>query len=226
MKRCGLIPALALTFPLALTAQVPRTVQSVGSATIQAQPDQVKVDLGVTTVGNTATDAANQNATQMTAVISAVQQVLGPNTNVPTISYSITPNYRPNSSPPQVVSYTATNMIEVTAPDAKTIARVIDSTAPAGVTTITGLRFTVSDDGPIRQQALAAAAKEALAHATAIASGLGAHIGNVLAAEEGVTVTPLVRGDLTPNASAASTPIQPGLVSVSASVTISVELTP
>ena len=60
-----------------LGAQAQQTVQCSGSASISGQPDQVKVDIGVTTTANTAQDASAQNATQMTAVLAQIRQVLG-----------------------------------------------------------------------------------------------------------------------------------------------------
>ena len=221
MHRCGFVLSLVAIFCLPVNAQDRRSIQAVGSATVSAQPDQVKVDIGVTTTGNTAQDASSQNATLMTAVLAAIQQVLGPNANIKTLNFSINPNYKPNSSPPVVVSYTANNTIEVTAADVSMIVKVIDSSSQAGATNISNLHFSISNDESFREQALTAASKQALAHATAIAAGLGGHIGNVLAAQEGVSLTPI--NSLAPTATA--TPIEPGLVTVTANVTISVELT-
>jgi len=203
-------------------AQGRRTIQAVGSATISATPDQVKVDIGVTTTGNTAQDASSQNATIMTAVLAAIRQVLGPSANIQTVGYSINPNYKPNTSPPVLAGYTAINTVEVTSSDLNSIVKVIDGSSQAGATNITNLRFAISNDEAVREQALAAAAKQALAHAQAIAGGLGGHIGSVVTAQEGTSVTPLTPGVASV---ATSTPIEPGLVQVTATVTIAAELT-
>jgi len=211
--------------PLA-TAQPPQpqTVQAVGSATVSGQPDRVKVDIGVSTTATTAQDASTQNATQMTAVLNQIRQVLGPNADIKTINYSLTPNYRSTSGQqPVLTGYTATNTVEVTAGDAASIVKVIDGVAPVGATNIQSLRFAIADDTPLRLQALSAAAKQAMGHAQAIASGLGLNVGVVVAAQEGVSVTPIV-GTVTPGATV-STPVEPGLVTVSATVTISAQLT-
>jgi uncharacterized protein YggE len=208
---------------LAAAQAQPQTVQAVGTATVSGQPDQVKVDIGVTTIASTAQDAAAQNATQMSAVQNQVRMVLGSAADIKTIGYSITPNYRPSSSPPLLTGYTATNTIEVTAADTASIVKVIDSVGQVGATNIQSLRFTIADDTPLRLQALSAAAKQAMGHAQAIAGGLGLKVGNVIAAQEGVSVTPIVN-TVTPVA-ATPTPIEPGLVVVSATVTISAQLT-
>jgi uncharacterized protein YggE len=201
----------------------PQTVQAIGNATVSGQPDQVKVDIGVTTTATTAQDASAQNATQMTAVFNQIRQVLGPAADIKTIGYSITPNYRTTSGqPPVLTGYTATNTVEVTAGDSASIVKVIDSVSQVGATNIQSLRFSIADDTPLRLQALSAAGKQALGHAQAIAAGLGLKVGVVIAALEGASVTPIV--GIAPGA-AQATPVEPGLVNVSATVTITAQLT-
>jgi uncharacterized protein YggE len=221
MKRLLFLLAALSSVPLAIAQSQP-SVQAVGSATVSGEPDQVKVTIGVTTMAATAQEAAAQNATQMTAVQDQIRRVLGPAADIKTIGYSVTPIYRTSAGqPPVLTGYTATNTIEVTAADAASIVKVIDSVGQVGATNIQSLRFTIANDKPLRQQALSAAAKEAIAHAQAIASGLGMKVGNVIAAQEGVSVTPIVGG---PTA-ATPTPIEPGLVTVTATVTIAAQLT-
>ncbi len=218
--------ALALAFiPRAIAQPQPQpsSVQAVGTATVTGQPDQVKVNIGVTTTADTAQDAAAQNATQMTAVQDQIRQVLGPAADIKTISYSITPNYRTSGGQQVLTGYTANNTIEVTASDTASIVKVIDSVSPVGATNIQGLRFTIANDTPLRLQALGAAAKQAIGHAQAIAGGLGLKVGNVIAAQEGVSVTPIVTGVVAPGAT--PTPIEPGLVTVTANVTVVAQLT-
>ena len=225
MKKIGLVGVAAFLLPLLAAAQAGPSIQAIGSATVTGQPDQVKVDIGVTTTANTAQDASTQNASMMTAVIAQVQAVLGPQADIKTIGYSITPNYRTSqNSPPVLTGYTAVNTVEVTAHDAASIVKVIDSVSPVGATNITNLRFAISDEEPLHEQALTLATKQAMAHAQAIATGLTAHVGAVISAQEGATVTPLVN-TLAPTATA-STPVMPGLISVTANVTIVFALTP
>src|SRR5438270_2066443 len=109
MKKLFCILAPALFFlPLARTQQPPpQSVQAVGSATVSGKPDQVKVNIGVTTTATTAQDASAQNATQMTAVLNQVRQVLGPAADIKTIGYAITPNYRSTAGQePVLTGYT------------------------------------------------------------------------------------------------------------------------
>jgi len=223
MRRVQLFVAALSFLPFAIAQSQPQSVQAVGSATVSGEPDQVKVDVGVVTTAPTAQEASAQNATQMTAVLNQIRQVLAPSADIKTISYAVTPNYRNTGQTPMLTGFTASNTIQVTARDSASIVKVIDSVSQVGATNIQGLRFSIADDTRLRLQALSAAAKQAMSHAQAIASGLGMRVGTVVAAQEGVSVTPIL-GTMAPTA-ATPTPVEPGLVTVTATVTVAAQLT-
>src|SRR5437016_10217186 len=87
MSRIGLILLLAALSAAALPAQTTatRTIQANGTATLSANPDQAQLEVGVVTLGATAQESAQQNATQTTAVLNAVKAVLGANGTVQTV---------------------------------------------------------------------------------------------------------------------------------------------
>ncbi len=204
-------------------AQTPRHIQAVGTASITIKPDQARITVGVRTSASTAQDAASQNSASVDAVIKAVTQVIGGKGSLKTVSYSITPDTRTVNGQSQLVGYIVTNSIEVSANDLTLIGPVIDAAVQAGANSIGSPTFTLQDPEPVRQQALSAAAKQARAHADAIAAGLGGKTGAVISAQEGASYTPLTVNSLGATASV-STPIQPGTLDISATVTIMVEL--
>jgi hypothetical protein len=208
----------------ALLAQTsPGAIQAVGSATISVDPDQAQLAVGVVTQGATAQDAGQQNASLTTTVLNALKGVLGTAGTIQTIGYSISPRYSTTQGQTSaIIGYTATNTVEVTSFDLSLIGRLIDTANQAGANSVGNLSFSLQNPEPVMEQALGQAAKQAQAHTNAIATGLGAKTGVVLSAQEGATVTPIViAGAL---AAAPTTPIQTGTVSVTASVTISVQL--
>ena len=212
------LTAATLALSGALLAQN-RVVRATGSATLSAKPDQVVISVGVVTTADTAQAAAAQNATQMDAMLARLKQVLGSAGDTRTVSYSIAPNYR--GQPQILAGFTVSNMVEVTSSDLSSIGSVIDAASQAGANSIGGLRFTVKDEQPLRVSALSAAAKLARADADAIASGLGGRLGAVLSAQEGSSVVPITMNSA---GASVSTPINPGLVEVSATVTVEIEL--
>jgi uncharacterized protein len=199
-----------------LTAQTTATVQAQGTATLSANPDQAQISVSVITNGATAQAAAQANATLSTTVQSALK-ALNSAPTIQTIGYSVYPQY---TGAQILTGYTATNTIQVTALDLSTIGTLIDTASQAGASSVGGLTFSLQNPDPLKQQALALAAKQAQAHANAIATGLNAKTGPVVSALEGSSYTPVVGGI----AAAAATPIQTGQVSVTANVTITFQL--
>ena len=209
---------LILGAALAAQTTAPRTVQATGSATLTANPDQASLDVGVVTVAATAQDSAQQNATQTTAVLNAVKAVLGTNGTIQTVSYYVQPRYT-NTNPSTINGYTTSNTVRVVTLDLSIIGKLIDAANAAGANTVGSLNFGVQDSEPLVQQALTQATKQALAHAGAIASGLGGKIASVISAQEGSSYTPILVGGGTA-AGAVATPVQTGTVNVYATVTV------
>ena len=219
--------SLLISLPLAAAALLaqasPGAIQAIGSATISVNPDQAQITVGVVTQSATAQDTGQQNATLTTTVLNALKGVLGSEGTTQTISYSISPRYNTTQGQTSViVGYTASNTVQVTTTDLSLIGRLIDTANQAGANSVGNLNFGLQNPEPYAEQALNQAAKQAQAHANAIAAGLGAKTGVVISAQEGYTATPvLVSGVLS---ATPTTPIQTGTVSVTASVTINVQL--
>jgi hypothetical protein len=217
--------AVALCFGgAALMAQTTAaSVQATGTATIYVQPDQAQLTVSVTTPGATATAAGQQNANVTVAVTQAITSVLGSSGSIQTVSYSVDPRYSNGTAtqPSTIVGYSATNTFQVTMTDLTLIGRVIDTANQAGATSVGSLTLGLQNPAPSLQQALAAASKQALANAGAIASGLGGKTGAVISAQQSSAYTPVLAVISAP---AATTPVQTGPVSVSASVTVTVQL--
>ena len=225
MPRFLSLPICLPLLAIALLAQTsPHAIQSTGSATISVNPDQAQLAVGVVTQGATAQDAGQQNATLTTTVLNAIKGVLGTAGTIQTIGYSVSPRYSTTQGQTSVIiGYTATNTVEVTTTDLSLIGRLIDTANQAGANSVGNLSFGLQNPEPVMEQALSQAAKQAQAHANAIAAGLGARTGVVISAQEGATATPVMVSGVLAGA-AVATPIQTGTVSVTASVTIGVQL--
>jgi uncharacterized protein YggE len=212
--------SLLLLLPAVLLAQS-GTVQASGSASISVNPDQAQITVGMITDGSTAQDAAQKNASQTATLLTALKQVLGPAGTVQTIAYSVYPRYS-STQPPSIVGYTASNTLQAVMNDLSIIGSLIDSANQAGANNVGGLSFGLMDPEPVKQRALAQASKVARAHADAIAAGLNAKTGTVVSAQEASTYSPIVAGAAA--GMATPTPIQTGQVTVSANVTVTVQL--
>src|SRR5262249_50664991 len=137
-------------------------------------------------------------------------------------SYSVTPRYT-GSQTPTLVGFTASNTVQVTTFNLSNIGSLIDTATQAGANNVGGVSFGLQNPDPFIQQALTAAGKQALSHASAIAAGAGGRVGAVRTASQGSQYLPVAIADAGAGG-AAVTPIQTGSVSVSATVAITAQL--
>jgi len=202
-------------------------VRAFGESTVSVKPDLAKVEFSVVTQASTAQDASSQNAMRTSNVLSQLQTLLGPNADIQTVAYSMSPNYTypPGGGTPTLVGYTVSNTVRVTTTDLSITGKIIDTGIQAGANQVSGLQFGLKDDQPVRAQALRLATAQAKAHADAMAGGAGMHSGGFRSIEEGIVVQSSTRSP-TAGAGATTTPIVTGLVDIEASVTIEVDLVP
>lgn len=224
LRRATILLLCAAGLLGAQTTTAPRFIVASGQGSVSITPDQAQIAVSVVTQAATAQDASTQNAVLTQNVITALQNTLGSNASVKTISYSLTPNYSTSQGQTSVItSYTATNTVQATTGDLTVIGKAIDSAIAAGANRVQSLTFGLRDDTPARAQALQAAGRAALADASALASGLGVRTGAILVAQEGSSIVPLTVVGVATTAPT-TTPVVPGNLTVSATVTIQVEL--
>jgi uncharacterized protein len=222
------VTAVTLLLGVSLAAQQTTTrrgvVRATGEATVSVRPDVARVSVGVTTQAATANEAAGRNADQVAAVIAALRTVLGQNSEIRTISYTLGPNYQypPAGGQPTLTGFTATNVVEAVIADLSIIGRVIDTAISAGANRVESLRLGLKDEEPVRIQALRLAGQKARLKAESIAQGVGVRVGPVVSAAEGYSVIPIPT-DRAAGATAATTPVVTGTLDVHASVTLEVE---
>ena len=143
-------------------------------------PDQASLDVGVITTAGHRAGLAAQNATQTTAVISAVKAVLNGAGTVQTQNYSVSPRYAQQQLHHQRLHHEqhaarGDHRPRASGPADRRRQR-------GGGNTVGNLGFGLQDPDPSVQQALVNATKQAMAHANAIAGGLGGKVGAVVSA--------------------------------------------
>lgn len=222
MKRLLALSLLALSL---IAQNRPPSVRANGEGVVSAQPDVVRISLTIMTMANTASEAADQNATISQAVTARVKGLVGTNGEMRTTGYSVNPNYRSNPTGGNTLTgFSASNTLEVTAFDLNLAGRIIDAGVQAGATSVSGLRFGLRDSTPQRREALKLATQVARADATAIAEGLGVRLGAILAADEGSTVSFFNPADARASVGAMATTFDTGLVEVRATVSLEIAI--
>jgi uncharacterized protein len=205
------------------------TVRVSGESKITAKPDVAEVDLGVVTQGKTAAAAGTENAAKLEHVMAGLKKILGANADVKTVAYMAVPNYTdpPKGGAPRIDSYTVTNVVRARVRDVKGVGKVIDQALQLGVNEVQRVAFMLADEQPVQNEALRAAAAKARAQANTLAAALGMKVVRVLNVTENGPMSPPVffaEARSKAGASAATTPIEPGLIEVRASVMVTFEV--
>lgn len=214
-------------------AQEPARVVAHGEGSATAKPDQVRIQIGVTTQAATAQEAGAQNAKQSAAVIAELKQQLGAGAEYQTSNYSLYPTYRSqrDGGKPTISGYQANNLVEVRLSDVSLAGKAVDAATKSGANQVQGIHFSLKDEQKVRVEALAKAAAQARTNVQALASALGLKIVRVVRVEDGepVRVMP-VRAEMMMRSmaadSAAPTPVEAGTIDVQATVTVTAEVAP
>ncbi len=210
-----------------------RTISVVGTGEVSATPDLALLSVAVETTGRTAEEATRTNAQKSTQVLEAIRQRLGEDDSVKTTRYTLQPQYaarKPGSSgPPEITGYIAGNGVLAECHDISRVGNLLDAAFDAGANRVSRLNFVVEDRNPHVRAALAVAGAEARAQAESIAAALGVGLGEVLTASTSAPQRPVPqfdRGVTMMRAEAASTPVEPGEIKVTATLYVTYRILP
>ena len=195
------------------------TVNATGE--VKAKPDIAYITLGVTTQSADAAAAAEDNASKTTAVIDALKKVGIKQSDIETTGYSVSPIMDYKKSPAVIVGYNVANQVRVTVRDLDRIGSLIDTGIKAGANNVQNVSFFIENDSALKREALVKAISEAQLKAEVMARSAGVKLGKVVSISEtgGYSPQPILAG-MAKMESVSTTPIIPGDVTATASVTV------
>jgi uncharacterized protein YggE len=176
----------------------------------------------------TAAEARAAAAGIADAVITAIRGAGVAAADVQTAGLDLSPGWEHDGTRMVRTGFTVTNRIGVTVRDLETVGRVLDAGLEAGATGLDGVTFALADPGAPEAEARRAAVEDARGRAETIAAAAGGSLGALRSVAEGAEAVPYPRpaAKLAAFAAAdgAATPVLPGVVEVSVSVTAEWEL--
>ncbi len=211
------------------------TVVVSGVGRVEVEPDRAVISFAVETEGETALEASQANARRMEAVMTAVR---GRGAGIPgfrmeTSGYSVSPRYRGvRDGEPVIVGYTARNSVVVTLDDVTAVGSIMDTALEGGANRMSGLQFRIREVEPHRHEALRQATARARGEAEVLAGALGLRLGPPVEVQGGAdySVPPMFRAEMARAVVAMdtmeATPVEAGLQTVTAQVTIRFRLVP
>ena len=198
-----------------------------GEGKLNAAPDVATVVLGVETQNASASGAAAENAILMNETISALRAAGIADREMQTSSYSLTtaPEEEPKSAgaAPKAPTFIASNLVTVKLNDTGKVGLVLDAAVSAGSNSIQSVSFDILNPQPEKDGALTLAIEDARRKAKVAAKAAGVKLGKILEISEGYGyVSAAAPKNLAFSRDA--TPIQPGEMEVTASVTVTYEV--
>ncbi len=230
MKKNRMLPAVPILalplmiFAISASAQsiantpAMRTIEVDGSGEARTSPDTADLDLAIDTQAKTAEEAASRNAALAAKVIDALKAKLGDKGKITTGGYALNPEYdqRPNERP-TIIGYTAQNTVTVNTGALDLVGALIDSAIAAGANRVNSLNFSIKDDTKPRTEAITIATRDAHAQASALAVVKATTVSEV-------RPIPMQRGMAMAMSAKVATPVEPGEVTVPATVSLTFEI--
>jgi hypothetical protein len=231
--------ALSLAFSLlaATTAQAEegpqqRTISVTGEGEVTATPDLAIISFAVETTAKQARDAVDENARKGAAVAAALKKKLQEKDEISTTRYSLEPMYEqrePRSTvQPAINGYVARNEVRVELHAIDAVGALIDVATEAGANRVSDLQFTLDDRASYLRDALQNAGHEAQQQAKSVAAALGVELKQVVSAS--TSAPPIVfprryeSAGMAMAESRVTTPVEPGEVSVRATLYVTYEI--
>jgi uncharacterized protein YggE len=220
-----LLALLAVNAAAQETARPPTPqIVTQGTGEVRVAPDRAIVRFGVQIDAGDAKTAQGRVNEAMQRVIEALRRLNIPENRIGTERLELSPIYEPQrpgqDTRPRLSGYRAANVVRVELDDLARLGPIIDAAVGAGANNIEGVEFTLTNEAPHRMEALRQASREARAKAEAITQALGVHLGSLIEATEGgIEVVP-PRPLAFERSVIAATPVQPGELTVRATVTV------
>jgi hypothetical protein len=157
-----------------------------GEATVYAEPDNVRVHVGVLTVAAELAQARGENARASQAILEAIEALKYPDVYIKSVAFDLSAimeeRIRGELKPPRIIGYQVRNRIAVRLTNAspaqlsQRAASVLDAAAAQGANDLGDIEVFVLDQDAHRQEALLKAVSNARDKAEAIAKALDVRI--------------------------------------------------
>jgi uncharacterized protein YggE len=171
----------------------------------------------------TAAEARAAGAALAQAVLAAVREAGVPAADVQTAGLDLAPSWDHDGSRMVRTGFTVTNRIAVVVRDLELVGRVLDAALDAGATGLDGVTFGLADPAEAEAEARRSAVADARRRAATIAEAAGHRLAALASIAEGSAPTPFPGRALKLAALEAAdgppTPVLPGLVEVTVTVT-------
>lgn len=198
------------------------------SETVETPPDIATFSTGVQTQALTASAAVRANNMQIASVVARLKMLGIADRDIQTTQISLNQQFDYRDGQPIFKGYQASNMVSAKLRDLTKLGAFLDALAVDGATSFNGPTFGIDNDSSFREAARDKVWASAMARARSLARKAGYNDIRVLRVEEndsgqGFVSAPMALRSMNAVADK-STPIAPGELSVSASMSFTFEM--
>ena len=168
-----------------------------GRGEVPITPDRATIFVSVETRASTASAAAADNSTRMSAVRDAIKRSGLTDSDITTSGYSVGQDPRSTfvqsampSMPARPVEFVARNSLRLDVRRPADVGKIIDAALAGGATSISSVQFSSPATDEARRQAIAVAAVQAQRDADALARAAGGSLGRLLSMSS-TPITPM-----------------------------------
>ena len=153
-----------------------------GHGQVNLPPDVAYVTIGVHTEATDVSNAVQDNADQVAAVMASLSQAGVAPEDMQTSNFSVytTDNYDPNTGLINGKKYSVDNTVNVTARDLAGLGNLLDRAISAGANSIWGITFDLENKDAASAQARDMAVEDAKTEAQALATTAGVSLGDIV----------------------------------------------
>ena len=228
--KCALITLALLLAALPACAEKP-SISVTGSATIYLEADLAELNIGVRIKSEDLGAAQTESAEKIASIRAALEAANVQAKDIATAEFSIYSYTDMDRNGAEKQYYQVNHMLNITVRDIASVGKLIDLTVQAGANAVNSISFTSSKAQEAYKQAMQQAVQDGREKAQVLCEAAGVSLGNIQninfsSNEYGAVMNSRsfkMASGVTEDA-AASTEIQSGSVSVSASVTLVFEM--
>lgn len=189
-----------------------------GTGGVKVNPDIAAVTIGITTEDLSLEKAQQENAVKAAAVVGTLRKLGIAESDIQTQSYSVDPQYDYPDGKQVFTGYKVTHLYRVIIRDIAKTGAVIDGAVKNGANVVGNIDFTLSDPAVYYRKALKLAVRDAVSKAEELERTLDVQVNKTP-----VSITEESRGDVSPAPvmmlkAEAATPVQPGMLEVTARI--------
>jgi uncharacterized protein YggE len=222
----GLMLMLAVSFPVFAGENNVSKLIVQGEGKVSATPDMATIVMGVETFNASASRAAAENARLMNETIMSLRSAGIAEKDIQTSSFSLKTVPQDEQiaaeEKPKAQQFVATNQVTVRLNNTRDVGEVLDAAVSAGSNSIQEVNFDIQNPQQEKDKALTLAIEDARRKAEVAAYAAELKLGKVLEISEGYGyVSAAAKSAVFSNV---ATPIQPGELEVTATVTVTYEI--